>query len=443
VGRVLEIFTPSVAQRQLYDRLQRFNVLVCHRGFGKSYLAVNLLIRQAVKKPGTAYAFLTDTYQHAKDIAWEKILKRCLAEAAELGVVKFWEADLRVTFANGSEIKLYGVDTRPEALRGLHLDGVVFDEYALIPPHVWEQIVFPTLQRKRGGAIFIGTPQGRNHFYRLYQDARTRADWFAATVRVDESGALGPEEIALAKTTLTPEAYAQEYECSFETAIHGAYYALELRAAREQGRVRQVAWEASGEPVQTWWDVGHTDATAIIFSQSVGREIHLVDYVEARGRDLAFYAKALQDRPYLYGDHLLPHDAAASRLEAAGRSLVRQLQDLGLKGVRVGKPSDPLVGINAARLLFGRCWFDQDKCSRLLDALAFYHAKPDVKNETEKAEPQHDWSSHAADAFRYLALGIRDYVTKTPSQRYAATEFDRFGDYRRPGPRVALGSLSS
>ena len=267
---------------------------------------MNLLIRQAVKRPGTFYAFIAKTYGQAKDIAWARVLKACLQDAATEGVVSFNEAELRCNFAHGSQIKLYGAENA-ETLRGLHLDGVVFDEYGLIPPVVWEQIVSPTLTRRKGGAIFIGTPMGRNHFYSLYKHAQTWPDWFTTTIRADESGVLPDAELARQRTIQTPEQYAQEYECSFETAISGAYYARELRAARGAGRIRSVAYDPA-VPVTTWWDLGRTDATAVIFAQFIGREIHLIDYAEDRGLDLAAWAKILQAKPYLYARHHLPHD---------------------------------------------------------------------------------------------------------------------------------------
>jgi hypothetical protein len=397
---------------------------------------VNVLVRQAIKHPGTHYAFLTDTYSHAKDIAWDRILKTCLAALVRTGQVKFHESDLRVTFANGSDLKLYGVDTKPEALRGQHLDGVVFDEYALIPPHVWEKIVFPTLQRRNGGAIFIGTPEGRNHFYSLYKRAEVTAGWFAATVRADQSGVFTAAQLADAQATQTPETYAQEYECSFETAIAGAYYARELRAARESGRIKRVAWDAV-IPVDTWWDLGYTDATAIIFTQTVGREVHVIDYLEDRGKDLTVYVRAIRERPYLYGRHHLPHDATAKHEAAAGRSIELQLRELQLRPLTVLQRNEPLDGINQARTFFSRCWFDAVKCERLLDCLAFYHAKRDQKGNDDTRQPEHDWSSHAADAFRYLAVGHRRWSPDETTRPQVRSAFDAI-NHGRPAskPRV-------
>lgn len=439
-ARTLDIFEPSGPQWALFQQLRRFNVIVCHRGFGKTFLAVNLLIRQAVKRPGTFYAFIAKTYGQAKDIAWARVLKACLQDAATEGVVTFNEAELRANFANGSQIKLYGAENA-ETLRGLHLDGVVFDEYGLIPPVVWEQIVSPTLTRRRGGAIFIGTPMGRNHFYSLYKHAQTWPDWFTTTIRADESGVLPDDELARQRSIQTPEQYAQEYECSFETAISGAYYARELRAARAGNRIRAVAYDPA-VPVTTWWDLGRTDATAVIFAQFVGHEIHLIDYAEDTGLDLAAWAKVLQARPYLYARHHLPHDADAKHLAAGGRSIADQLRALNVKPLTVHPAQDVLHGINQGRLIFSRCYFDETRCERLLDCLAYYHAKVDEKHQVERPEPEHDWSSHAADAFRYLALGARSaerLESDQPRTHQAKRAAQPLHPMQRPHPN--LGQL--
>lgn len=397
-----------------------------------------------MKRPGTAYAFIADTRKHAKDIAWDKVLKVCLQEAEREGVVKFNESDLDVKFANGSEIALYGAEgDHAEAMRGLHFDGVVFDEYGLISPNVWEAIVSPTLARKHGGAIFIGTPMGRNHFYSLYKHAQAWPDWFTTTIRADESGVLPDDELARQRTIQTPEQYAQEYECSFETAISGAYYARELRAARNAGRIRAVGYDPA-VPVTTWWDLGRTDATAVIFAQFIGREVHLIDYAEDKGLDLASWAKILQARPYLYARHHLPHDADAKHLAAAGRSIADQLRALNVRPITVHPAQDVLHGINAGRMMFARCYFDEVKCERLLDCLAYYHAKTDLKHQVEKAEPEHDWSSHAADAFRYLAIGHRSAENANgdiPRTYQAKMAAQPLRPMTRPGQPQSVGTL--
>src|SRR5262249_23171378 len=157
-------------------------------------------------------------------------------------------------------------------------------------------------------------------------------------------------------------------------------------------------------PVHTAWDLGMDDSTAIWFAQIVGKEIHVIDYYEASGEALPHYAKLLHGKPYSYGDHFLPHDAEAREM-AAGKTRTETLAPLGLRGriVRRQKMED---GINAARLLLPRCWFDAVKCRRGIECLRQYRRDWDEKLHAFRSQPRHDWASHAADAFRYLALSL-------------------------------------
>lgn len=386
---------------------------------------MNHLTEQATKTEGGRFAYLAPQYRQVKQSSWD-----ALKQAATAPGVTFNESELRADFPNGARIQLFGAENY-QALRGMHLDGAVVDEYGDIDPDAWTEVLRPALAIKRGFAIFIGTPKGRNHFFRMHQAAKADPEWFTALYRHEDSGVIADEEIARARKDMTPEHFAQEYECSFEAAIKGAYYAQQLADAYATGRVRHVPWEPTVQ-VETWWDLGWSDSTAIIFTQQLGRELHVIDYVEAYGQPLAHYAQILERKPYLYLRHNLPHDAGQHEL-GSGKSLDQQLRLLVTTPTRVLAPNAPLDGINQARLLFPRCWFDGDKCERLLDALAAYKAEWQAKAGDYKPKPDHNWASHGADAFRYLAVGLRapETMTRKPAVR---TAFDVLG-YER-GPRV-------
>jgi hypothetical protein len=366
-------------------------------------MCLNELLRQAVRcpHPRPRYAYLAPLYRQAKTIAWDYLRHY----ASPIPGTVFNEAELSCTLPNQARLELLGAQDY-HYLRGRYLDGIVLDEYAFMSPEAWSQVIRPALVDREGFAIFIGTPLGRNHFHALYEKARERPEFLTALWPASRTGIVPEAELEAARQDMTPEEYAQEFECSFEAAIRGAYYARELAACRAAGRIRAVAWEP-GIEVETWWDLGHTDATAIVYTQQVGREVHVLDYTEDRGKDLAFYVKAVRERPYVYKRHHLPHDATAKHLAAGGHSIDQQLTALGLRPTTVHPANEVLDGINQARLVFPRCWFDAVKCARLLDALATYHAKWDPVRQVEKPEPEHDWSSHACDAFRYLAAGLR------------------------------------
>ena len=411
----LSVFSPAPHQWTVHERLQRYSVLVCHRGFGKTVLAVNELLKSGAEEAGTEYAYIAPFRKQAKDVAWGKVLK---PYAGAIPGVSFNESDLRCELPNGSGVQLFGGENA-HSLRGMHLSGAVFDEFAQMRTGVWKEVVYPALQRKQGTAIFIGTPKGRNHFYELYEYARRQPDWYAEMWPASTSGVYQPEELEEFRRTIGPDLFAQEYECSWEAAIEGAFYARQLEAARIQGRIKTLTWEPA-IPVDTWWDLGFTDSTAIIFGQKVGRELHLIDYVESHGEDLAWYANAVRSRPYLYGTHYLPHDASHPE-QGSGKTLEEQLRLLGIKPSIVLGANEPMDGINQARLVFPRLWFDQDKCSRLVDVLAAYRADWDDQKGAFKSKPRHDWASHGADAFRYMAVSLRDFTPRSDKPKERST----------------------
>ncbi|WP_374382952.1 terminase large subunit domain-containing protein [Dongia sp.] len=397
----VQLYAPRPHQAVLHRRLQRFNVLVAHRRFGKTVFCINELIAKAAANPkkDARYGYVAPLLSQAKDIAWD-YLKRFTAPIPGITVS---ESELWVELPNGARIRLYGADNA-DRLRGLYFDGIVLDEYAQMSPRVWPEIIRPMLADRQGWALFIGTPLGRNHFCTLYEQAKADPSWFAASLPASQTGILPEPEIAAARRAMSPETFAQEFECSFAAGVPGAYYARLIETAEHEGRLGRVPWEPR-LPVVTAWDLGIGDATAIWFAQALGPEVRIIDYYEASGAALAHYAKQLADRPYVYGEHLLPHDVSVREL-SSGTSRLETLRGFGLK-VRVLGAQPVAEGIEAARNLIPRCWIDSERCARGLDALRLYRPDFDAKRQAFSQRPLHDWTSHAADAFRYLALGLR------------------------------------
>jgi hypothetical protein len=399
-------YEPRPLQAELHRRLKRFSVLVCHRRFGKTVLAVNELIDRALRctleRP--RYAYIAPYRNQAKTISWDYLQ----AHLRPIPGVAFNQAELRADLPNGSRITIYGADN-PDALRGIYLDGVVFDEFAQMPQRLWSEIIRPALADRRGWAVWIGTPMGRNAFFEIYEYARTTNDpeWFAALYKASETDILDPVELASARREMADDdRFEQEFECSFVAAIIGSYYGPQMKAAEEEKRVCRIPVEPHVK-VTTAWDLGIGDSTAIWFCQRVGKEIRLIDFYEASGVGLEHYAKVLQERGYVYGEHLLPHDVRVKEL-GTGVSRLDTLDKLGLRNVRVIPQLDPADGISAVRGLLPRCWFDTDKTKRGRDALAQYRREYDDKLKAFKIRPLHDWTSHASDAMRYLAVGLQD-----------------------------------
>ncbi len=394
-------YKPRAHQESLHKSLKRFGVLVAHRRFGKTVFAIGHLIWMACrnKRKAPRYAYVAPYYRQAKVVAWD-YLKRFTLPVPD---VAHHETELRCDFFGDRRITLYGAD-HPDRLRGLYLDGVVLDEYAQMNPRMWSEVIRPALADRKGWAIFIGTPMGRNAFWQLYEHARQDEAWSAALFRAGETGVVDSAELAAARAVMSEEEYAQEFGCSFDAAIRGAYYGKLVAAAESEKRIGAVPWEP-GLPVHTAWDLGIGDSTAIWFCQQVGQETRLIDFHEASGVGLAHYARALQARPYAYGEHILPHDARVHEM-GTGKTRLETLAALGIRG-RVLPPLPVDDGIEAARNLLPRCWFDAAKCTPGLEALRQYRCEWDDERKTLRDRPLHDWCSNAADAFRYLAVGLR------------------------------------
>lgn len=407
--RVTIPYSPRPQFESYHRRTQRFAKIVAHRRFGKTVGVINDAIRAALTNtrqyPQPRYAYVAPTYSQAKDVAWS-YLKHYSSPIPGLQVS---ESELWVDFPTGARIRLYGADNY-DRMRGIYLDGVIIDEPAQIDPRAWPTVIRPTLSDYNGWATFIGTPEGRNWFYAIDRDEHGQDDqeWFRLTLKASETGILPEAEIASARKMLTPEQYAQEYECSFEAAVIGAYYGRLMAQAEADKRICGVPYDPAAL-VWTGWDLGIRDSTAIWFAQIVGREPHVIDYYEASGVDLGHYVREINARGYAYGGHIVPHDAQAKEL-GTGKSRLEMLESLGLKNIIVAPMHRVEDGINAVRAFIPRAWFDRIKCSRGIDALQLYRAEFDDKLQALKPRPVHDWASHAADAVRYLAMTIDQHA---------------------------------
>ena len=395
---------------------------------GKTVACINDLIRAAITcdKPEPRFAYIAPYYAQAKDVAWA-YLKRFTASIP--GAVTN-EQELRVDLPGGGRVRLYGADNY-ERLRGIYLDGVIVDEFGDVDPRAWSEVIRPALADRKGWAVFIGTPKGRNHFAEIWNQAQDHPnEWYSLILKASQTGIVDPIELADSRSVMSEDQYNQEFECSFDAAVVGSYYGKLIEKAENEGRIGNVQWEPQ-IPVQTWWDLGIDDSTAIWFVQILGREIRLIDYYENSGVGLDHYAKVLKDKDYVYGNHMLPHDVQVHEL-STGKSRFAFLAGLGIRGTVVRKHSVE-DGINSVRSILPRCWFDKAKCSRGVEALRQYRQEWDDKGKAFRGRPLHDWSSHAADSFRYGAFSVRPaevewirgvprYVNDGPRQQTALME---------------------
>jgi len=405
-------YTPRPAFSPFHNRHQRWACLVLHRRAGKTVSGINDLIRASItcKLRDPHFAYIAPYRSQAKSVAWD-YLKR-YSEPIRSATN---EAELKVTLVNGGRISLFGADNA-DAMRGLYFDGVFLDEFGDYRPSVWGNVIRPTLSDRQGWAVFSGTPKGKNQFWSIREQARKDPkEWFLLTLPASVSGLLPRSELSAARAQLSKDQYEQEYECSFEAAIMGAFYGIEMRELTLAGQITKVEWQKD-LPVYTAWDIGYRDDTAIWFYQCAGNEIHVIDYYAVSGADILDLATTVVAKPYRYGKHFLPHDARAKTLAAAGKSVIEQLAEhLGLKNLAIVPGLSVQDGIQAARALLPNCWFDDGKCSEGIEALRQYQREYDEDKKAYRQTPRHDWTSHPADAFRMLAIAHRvEPLQKTP-----------------------------
>lgn len=364
------------------------------------------------------YFYIFPTYTQAKKVLWDGRDRDgfpFMAHIPKEVVTKKNESELRVEVVNGSAIQLIGSDNIDSVL-GTNPVGCVFSEFALQDPKAWDYMR-PILRENGGWAIFDYTPRGKNHGYQLYQMAKDNPDWFAQILTIEDTKALTLADLeAERREGMSEELIQQEYYCSFEGVLQGSVFGKQMQEAEREGRVCSVPWQPEHQ-VDTWWDIGTGDPTAIWFTQSVGREVHVIDYYENNGAGVGieFYAKHLQTLPYVYGEHNGPHDLEAHQFAANGKSTKEVAAQLGLRFKIVPK-LDKQSQVNAGRSFMRRCWFDKNKTERGRNALVSYHYKWDDKRICFSDEPYHDWSSNGSDAFMQLAVGHKHAAVREPLQ---------------------------
>lgn len=392
-----------------HRRKQRWACIVAHRRAGKSVACIMDLIDAALRcqKKDARFGYIAPTYTQAKDVVWNYLKQFTHV----IPGIELRESDLSAIFPNGSRVRLYGSDNY-DRLRGIYLDGVVLDEFADMAPGAWTQVIRPALSDRQGWATFIGTPKGRNSFWEIYSNARGDPDWFTLELRASQTGLIPEHELDSARRDMTPEAFAQEFECSFDAAILGSYFGKDIADAEAAGRVGSVPYDPV-LPVHTAWDLGIGDSTAIWFFQVSRDGVRVIDHYEASGFGLPHYAAMLAARGYDYGTEYLPHDAQARQL-GSGRTLWETLYSLTNRVPRILPRQNVMDRINAARVTIGQAWFDAARCHDGLEALRAYRADYDERRKSFTDTPRHDWSSHSADAWSYAAVAWRQMQPEKP-----------------------------
>ena len=420
IEQTIEVSTgyePRELQQQIHASIKRFTVMAIHRRFGKTVCAINELIDAALTCPlhQPKVAYIAPYYKMAKSIAWEYL--KTFTE--NIPNSKAYESELRVDIQLGvidgkknfARIQLFGAD-HPDSLRGQYFDMVVFDEFGLQPISIWTEVVRPALADRHGingnvtKAFFLGTPNGKNHFYDIYMAGQKKMlaghpEWFAATYRADETNIIMASELESARENMPEEEYRQEFLCDWAAAVRGAYYAFEMGKIRDKHQVRDVPHERQ-LPVYCAWDLGIDDYTAIWFFQCHRNEIRLIRYEEWTNIGMLDIVAEINQLGYIYADMIMPWDVNI-REYTSGKTRLESMESLGFS-VLVAPKLSVQEGVNAVRAILSQCWFDIAGCERGVDCLENYRKKYDNRTGQFLESAVHDEFSHGADAFRYLAL---------------------------------------
>jgi phage terminase large subunit len=444
-------YEPRPLQAPLHGALKRFNVIVCHRRWGKTVFSVNELVDRALRntRENPQYAYIAPTYGQAERIAWMMLKKY----TRDIPGIEYNESKLRAVIPRMCAITgkpkdvitiyLLGAES-PDSIRGMYFDGVILDEFAEMDPRIWGQVVRPALSDRLGWAIFIGTPKGQNHFYTMYKMALANGErgWYQVIHKASTSGVLPVEELEALKIEQTDEEYEQEMECSFTAALLGSYWGKAMNLATQQARVGNVPHDPA-LLVDTFWDLGVNDTTTIWFIQQYRQEIRVIDYYEMSGEGLEHYAKALKGqlpdtehnqhshrKNYTYRYTNWPHDGGARNLGEKAEKRDTIMGGLGFRP-KVHERYNVADGIEAGRRLIAKAYFDAKRCERGIDALKNYQREYDAKNKIFRDTPLHNWASNGADAWRLAGMALRPgedrLADKNSLPRQCDNDYDMFG----------------
>lgn len=398
-----------------FDLGSRRLIQLWHRRSGKDLTDLNLVVAEMLKEVGNYY-YTFPTYSQGKKALWEGRGKdgTKYLDYFPKGLLdgKPNDTEMKVKYKNGSLFQVIGVED-VDKIVGTNPRGIVFSEYSLQNPKVWDYMR-PILAENKGWAIFNYTPRGKNHGYKLYNMALTNPSWFVQKLTVDDTNVLTKEDIEEERRSgMSEDMIQQEFYCSFISAIQGSIYWEQVDKAEKNNQFVDVPYD-NRLLVYTVWDLGKDDTNCIGFYQSNGLTIRKIDYLAGNKRGLPDWCKLVKEKPYNYGGHFAPHDIQVSDYSLTGnQSRLEVARDLGIdfKIVPNLSVSD---GIDAGRRLFSKLYVDKTKCADWIEAIPQYTREYDEINKIFKNNPLHDWTSHYADEHRYAGLVYSQFSNNLP-----------------------------
>ena len=411
--RVPYNFKPRSYQIPVYNALSKgFKrvSIVWFRRAGKDKTCVSVVAKEMFKRVGSYY-YVFPSYTQGKKILWDGRDAsgfRTLEHIPREAWIKDNSSELSITLKNNSRLQIIGSEN-VDALVGTNPVGIVFSEWSLQDPAVWDYLS-PILEENDGWAIFNFTPRGDSHSKLFHEIAKNSPDWFTSEMKVTDTDLFTSEKLERIRREYIARhgddyLFQQEYMISFDTPIQGAVYGNQLQLAESQGRITTIEHDGM-RMVDTVWDLGVRDTTAIIFFQKIKNRINIIDYYETSGAGMGHFVEVLRKKGYSYGLHYLPHDAQNRQqgLENRAESRVDMLKKLGITNIKIVPRGSVEAGIEKARAIFSRCYFSKDRCERLITCLREYAYTWDDRNKIWSRIPKHDWTSHGSDSFRYLSL---------------------------------------
>ncbi len=407
-----------------YKAGKRRFCIVVHRRAGKDQIGLNLAAIAAQMRVGL-YQHIFPTERSNRNAIWKgmdksdgrRFIDQAFPQALRCATR---EHTMEIEFTNGSLWKCLGSDNY-NALRGGNPLGVVFSEYAFADPMSWTSIVAPILRENGGWAMFISTPNGKNHFYDLYQVAQANPDiWHVEYLTIaDTTDAQGNPLVSAADVEqakiedgLSDADIRREFYCDWNAVYTGSYYGREMADMLREGRVAQVDHDPQ-RPVIAAWDIGFSDELVCLFLQKNGNAHRCIG---SRSWQFTKYADALDDIeltfPWKVDKHVLPHDANKGSVQT-GLTDAQQFEQLaGEAEVEIIDMLKVQTGIQAVRQMLPTLWVDnavrpwapEGNNRVLIDALGGYRTSK-TRNGVFSRTPVHSWESHWADALRYYALG--------------------------------------
>lgn len=389
-------------------------VWVWHRRAGKDKTALaGFTVPQMLQRRGVYFHWFPTTTLGRK-IAWDGTDYEgfpFLGHFPKELIARKNDNEMKLTLKNGSIYQIVGTD-RMEIV-GPNPVGNIFSEYPLQNPKGWDYCR-PILAENNGWAIFVYTPRGRNHGYKLYKMALNNPNWDCSLLTVDNTHAITQEAIDEDRASgMTEDMIQQEYYCSWQLGAEGAFYALAMSEAAKEGRIVDYAIDPHCL-VDTFWDLG-IGGTAIWFVQFIGRDVRLVDFYSWFGPDIGHYVDIIRSKGYRYGKHWAPPDVNKKEF-GTGTTTFREAAKMGLEFSVLPKEKNIFDGIQRVLGMLPYCWFHLTNTEEGVNAIEQYHKEYNDKFRVYNDNPCHDWTSHPADALRYVSMVFESGATRGESQ---------------------------